>query len=86
MQALRLLARLDVTYAEACRALIPVASRRGLTRPSYFTVRRFLAAERLRRKRAADLRDEIVADVLAGLVLRPLWRATQEFGTGARRG
>jgi hypothetical protein len=77
LAALRLLARLEIGYAEAWRALIPVAARHGLARPSYYTVRRVLDEERRRRKRAAERRDEILADLLSGLVLRPLWRATQ---------
>ena len=77
LTALRLLARVELAYAEAWRALIPVAMRVGQPRPSYSTVRRLVDAERCRLITRRRRRDEILADLLAGLVKRPLWRATQ---------
>jgi hypothetical protein len=76
-EALRLLAGVEIAYAEALRALIPVARRLGVPRPSYSRVRRFIQAERARKRRGRNRRDEIIQDLLAGLVKRPLWRATQ---------
>jgi len=76
-QALRVLAGVELAYAEAWRALIPVAHRLGIPRPSYSRVRRFMQVERERERRGRDRRDEIIQDLLAGLVKRPLWRATQ---------
>jgi hypothetical protein len=77
LEALGVLAGLRIGYAEALRALIPVAERLDQPRPSYWRVRRFLMAERRRRRLRADRRDQIISDVLAGLVMRPLFDATQ---------
>jgi hypothetical protein len=76
---LRILAGLQLGYAEAWRALIPVAGRIDEPRPTYWRVRRFLIAERRHRQLREDRRDRIVADLLAGLVMRPLFDATQAF-------
>jgi hypothetical protein len=76
-RALRVLAALDLCYAEAWRALIPVAVRIDRPRPSYWIVRRVLIAERRRLAERRARRDRIVADLLTGLVKRPLYEATQ---------
>lgn len=85
--ALRILATTEVPPAEALRLLIPTAARLGVARPSYSSVRRILLSERAlhegRRRRRAR-RDQIVADLLSGLVMRPLWLATRAgFDAGA---
>lgn len=73
--ALRRLAQTDVSYAEAWRALIPVARRLERPRPTYYAVRRFLEAERERLREVADHKrrqqDRIVAPLLVGRVPRP---------------
>jgi len=69
----------DVGYAEAWRALIPVAERLDTPRPTYWRVRRFLLSERRRQVVRRDRRQQIVADLLAGLVKRPRIDATQAF-------
>src|SRR5712691_8746461 len=78
--ALRMLAPTDVPAAAALRLLIPTAARLGVARPSYSSVRRILITERIqlaRRRRRLARREQILADLLAGLVMRPLWLATQ---------
>jgi hypothetical protein len=69
--ALAALARMDVSYAEALRRLIPVANRLGEPRPSYWLVRRFLRAERaeLERRRAERRRlaEDVFVDMMKGL-------------------
>jgi hypothetical protein len=77
VEALRLLARMELSYAESLRALIPVAVRTGEPRPSYWRVRRFLIIERRRIAERREIVDQVVADLLAGLVMRPLGVATQ---------
>jgi hypothetical protein len=75
-----MLAATDVPPAEALRLLTPIACRLGVPRPSYSSVRRILIIERLllaRRQRQLERREQIVADLLSGLVMRPLWLATQ---------
>jgi hypothetical protein len=66
------LARLEVSYAEALRRLIPLEQRLGIGRPTYWTVRRRLQAERLRlelrRAERRRLADEILYDLMVGLV------------------
>jgi hypothetical protein len=70
--ALDALARLEVSYAEALRRLIPLEQQLGIGRPTYWTVRRRLQAERLRlelrRAERRRLADEIVYDLMVGLV------------------
>ena len=46
--------------------LTPVAVRLGIPRPSYFTVRRVLIAERARKRRNADDLDRVLGDLFAG--------------------
>jgi hypothetical protein len=77
VEALRLLARTELSYAEALRALIPVAARIDQPRPSYWRVRRFLIGERRRIAERREVLDQVVADLLAGLVTRPIGVATQ---------
>jgi hypothetical protein len=64
--ALRVLDAFGMPYAEAWRLLRPVAARLEIPRPSYFTVRRVLIAERERKRRNADVLDQILGDLLAG--------------------
>lgn len=52
--------------AEICRRVGRECDRLGLTRPSYVHLRRFIRAERERRKAAEAIRNELVAQVLAG--------------------
>lgn len=70
--ALDTLARLEVSYAEALRRLIPLEQRLGIGRPTYWKVRRHLQAERhrldLRREERRRLTDEILRDLMVGLV------------------
>ena len=68
--ALRRLAAREVSYAEAWRLLIPVSTRLGLPRPSYFSVRRVLADERRRTRVVDERREGFLADVLAGRMPR----------------
>jgi hypothetical protein len=70
-EALRILAGFEVGYAEALRALIPVAERIDRPRPSYWRVRRFLIDERRRRDRAAEVRNRVLSDLLQGRFPRP---------------
>jgi len=72
---LRRLAHTTATYTEAWRALIPVAKRLERPRPSYDSVRRFVAAER-ERLRDAELRrlrqqERVINPLLAGRI--PRW-------------
>jgi hypothetical protein len=70
--ALDALARLEVSHAEALRRLIPLEERLGVGRPTYWTVRRRLEAERRRLDRRhaerRGLADEILRDLMVGLV------------------
>ena len=66
VRALRILDAFGMSYAEALRMLVPVASRLGIPRPSYYTVRRVLIAERARKQRNADDLDRILGDLFAG--------------------
>jgi hypothetical protein len=50
--------------------LSPVAARLGTTRPSYPTVRRALLRERRRREERAEIVDQVVIDLLRGVVPR----------------
>ena len=70
-RALLPFAREGTPYAEAWRALIPVAARIGRPRPSYTTVLRFLRVERARAARRQVVVDRVVARVLAGRPLLP---------------
>lgn len=67
VQALRVLDAIGMPYAEAWRMLRPVAARVGLPRPSYFTVRRVVIAERRRKHERAEALDRILADLLRGM-------------------
>jgi hypothetical protein len=80
--ALRVLAKSDLSPADACRALAPTAARIGKPRPCYGTVRRVLNEERRRYRARKSRRDQIIAELLAGLVMKPMWRVTQ--GSGVR--
>jgi hypothetical protein len=66
--ALRLLARTNVPTADAWRLLEPTAARLGIPKPSYFTVRRVLRAERFRLRRRRERSDVILGELLAGRV------------------
>ncbi len=68
---LRRIAGSDVSAAEAVRRLAPLAERLGCPRPSYDTIRTFLAAERSRRLRRVQKRERALAPVLAGRVPKP---------------
>jgi hypothetical protein len=76
-EGLRMLAPVDLGYAEAWRLLRPVSARIGVPRPSYWRVRRFLIEERRRVRLRRERRDRILADLMAGLIKRPLFDATQ---------
>jgi len=69
-RGLQILASIDVSYAEAWRLLRPVASRLDRPRPSYWHVRRVLEQERRRRERSRAQVEEVVSDLLAGLIPR----------------
>jgi hypothetical protein len=70
-EALRALARLEVSYAEAWRRLIPIENRLRIGRPTYWKVRRFIQLERreleLRRRRNRQIAEDLLADVMRGL-------------------
>ena len=66
VRALRILDAFGMPYAEALRMLVPVAVRLGVPRPSYYTVRRVLMAERARKRRNADDLDRLLGDLFAG--------------------
>lgn len=70
VRALRILDALGMAYAESQRMLVPVAIRLGIPRPSYYTVRRILIAERARKRRNADDLDRLLSDLFAGRVPR----------------
>ncbi len=70
-RALQILASVDVSYAEAWRLLRPVAARLDRPRPSYWRVRRALEQERRRRERAHAHVEQVISDLLAGLIPRP---------------
>ena len=69
--ALDALARMDVSYAEALRRLIPLENRLGEPRPTYWLVRRHLRAERAKlarlRKERRELAEDVFADLMKGL-------------------
>jgi hypothetical protein len=64
--ALRGLDSPGLSYAEAWRLLLPVAERLAQPRPSYFTVRRTLIAERRRRSRRKAAYDRVLTAVVTG--------------------
>jgi hypothetical protein len=64
--ALRILDAFGMPYAEAWRLLRPVATRLGIPRPSYSTVRRIVIAERERKHRNANDLDLLLADLFRG--------------------
>ncbi|HMB19207.1 MAG TPA: hypothetical protein VKO41_07835 [Gaiellaceae bacterium] len=70
--ALEALARLEVSYAEALRRLIPLEEQLGIGRPTYWKVRRYIKAERERldllRAERCKLADDVMHDLMAGLV------------------
>lgn len=69
------LARTNVTYADAWRALIPVARRLEQPRPTYDSVRRYMEAERERIRdvegRRRRQQQEILNPLLAGRIPKP---------------
>lgn len=69
--ALAALARMDVSYAEALRRLIPLENRLGEPRPTYWLIRRHLRAEReeleRRRTERRELAEDIFVDMMKGL-------------------
>jgi hypothetical protein len=69
--ALQALARLEVSYAEAVRRLIPLEKQLGIGRPTYWRVRRYLRRERrrleLQRAARRRLTDDVLRDVMRGL-------------------
>ena len=66
--ALRVLDAAGLPYAEAWRLLRPVAARLDVPRPSYFTVRRILREQRVRKERRLEVLDSVLADLLQGRV------------------
>jgi hypothetical protein len=69
--ALDALARMEVSYAEALRRLIPLENRLREPRPTYWLVRRYLRAERIelerRRKERRELAEDVFVDMMKGL-------------------
>jgi hypothetical protein len=69
--ALDALARMEVSYAEALRRLIPLEQRLGEPRPTYWLVRRRLSAARAeldrRRKERRQLAEDVFVDMMKGL-------------------
>jgi hypothetical protein len=69
--ALEALARMEVSYAEALRRLIPLENRLGQPRPTYWLVRRCLRTRRaeLERRRAERRRlaEDVFVDMMKGL-------------------
>ena len=69
--ALDALARMEVSYAEALRRLIPLENRLGNPRPTYWLVRRRLIAQRAelerRRTQRRQLAEDIFVDLMRGL-------------------
>jgi hypothetical protein len=75
--------RLDdegVPIAEVCRRIGDHAGELGLTRPSYVHLRRLVRASRERQAAVAELRDQVIADAMAGRVTNPLWLADRVRG------
>jgi hypothetical protein len=64
--ALRILDAVGLSYAEAWRLLAPVATRLGIPRPSYSSVRRIVIADRERKRQRADELDLLFSDLLKG--------------------
>jgi hypothetical protein len=64
--ALRILDAVGLPYADAWRMLAPVATRLGIPRPSYSSVRRIVIADRERKRQRADQLDRLFADLLTG--------------------
>jgi hypothetical protein len=67
-KALWILSGTEISAAEALRSLIPVATRIGVPRPSYSTVRRLLIEQRSRRKRRREVLEPILVDLLTGRI------------------
>jgi hypothetical protein len=69
--ALEALARMEVSYAEALRRLIPLENRLREPRPTYWLVRRSLRARRaeleLRRAERHRLAEDVFVDMMKGL-------------------
>jgi hypothetical protein len=69
--ALEALARMEVSYAEALRRLIPLENRLREPRPTYWRVRRYLRSSRaeLERRRAEQRRlaEDVFVDMMKGL-------------------
>jgi hypothetical protein len=69
--ALEALARMEVSYAEALRRLIPLENRLREPRPTYWCVRRYLRSRRaeLERRRAEQRRlaEDVFVDMMKGL-------------------
>lgn len=57
--------------AETCRRVGEEMSRLGLPRPSYVHLRRYLRAERERRRELRELGADVSAQLAGGLVPRP---------------
>ena len=70
MRALAILDAAGMPYAEAWRLLRPVAARLGVPRPSYPTVRRALERERRLAEKRAAVVEQVVVDLLRGVVPR----------------
>jgi hypothetical protein len=71
VSALRALDDPKEPMAEICRRVGDVASRLGLTRPSYVHVRRLLLAERTRRAIIRAVTDAVVWRLAVGLLADP---------------
>lgn len=69
--ALDAFARMEVSYAEALRRLIPLERRIRRPRPTYWLVRRHLRAKRIelerRRKERRQLAEDVFVDMMKGL-------------------
>jgi len=74
VRALHLLAALDCPYAEAYRRLRPLASRLDVPRPSYKRVSRIMREERRRIAARDAVVEDVLSDMLAGLIVPRGWR------------
>jgi hypothetical protein len=62
---MRVLDALGMPYAELWRQLIPVSTRLGIPRPSYWRVRRFVIADRKRRSKNTEALNRVLCDLFA---------------------
>jgi hypothetical protein len=87
VEAARALDDRQDSMAETCRKVGAEADRLGLTRPSYVHLRRFIRAERERRRELDVLTGDIVAILASGRVprLEPVTERVRELNLRAER-